>query len=147
MTELRGSLGLCNFFSEYVEHYAEAASPLMGMLEFSRADGKKGSKKKLEWTGEAEMAFELLKQKLTKQLELYQVDPERPSVLRTDATDYAIGAVLEQQHPDDKRADLIELNKTRLVPVSFYSRKLAESQLNWTPREKETYAIVASLRK
>ena len=29
----------------------------------------------------------------------------------------------------------------------IFSRKLGGSQLNWVPREKETYAIVAALRK
>ena len=37
--------------------------------------------------------------------------------------------------------------KKKWVPVAFFSRKLGGSQLNWTPREKETYAIVSALRK
>ena len=55
--------------------------------------------------------------------------------MKTDASDQAIGAVLEQDRGGE------------LVPVAFFSRKLGGSQLNWTPREKETYAIVSALRK
>jgi hypothetical protein len=33
------------------------------------------------------------------------------------------------------------------VPVGFFSRKLTSSKINWTPREKETYAIKAFLHK
>ena len=58
-------------------------------------------------------------------------------VLRTDASDYAVGAVLEQV-----------LDDQRHVPVAFWSRVLAEGQRRtWTPREKEAYAIVMALRK
>jgi hypothetical protein len=147
VTELRGFLGLCNYFSEYVDHYADAAGPLCEKLKLSREDGKKRSQKAIEWTPEDLQAFDLLNSKLAKYLELYQLDPDRPFILRCDASHYAIGAVLEQAHPDDVGGGPIDIGKTLLVPVSFFSRNLTGSQLNWTPREKETYAIVASLRK
>ena len=58
-------------------------------------------------------------------------------MLRTDASDYAVGAVLEQIRDDRSH-----------VPVAFWSRILAEGQRRtWTAREKETYAIVCALRK
>ena len=44
VTELRGFLGLANYFSEYVKEYAEMAAPLIAKLKLSREDGKKGSK-------------------------------------------------------------------------------------------------------
>ena len=44
ITELRAFLGLANYFSEYVHHYAELAAPLMDKLKVNRQDGKKGSK-------------------------------------------------------------------------------------------------------
>ena len=56
-------------------------------------------------------------------------------MLRTDASKYAIGAVLEQEIDG------------KIVPVAFFSRKVTQGQHNWSPREQETYAIVASLRK
>ena len=71
------------------------------------------------------------------QLGLFLVDPDKGFVLRTDASDYAVGAVLEQIRDDGSH-----------VPVAFWSRILAEGQRRtWTAREKETYAIVCALRK
>jgi hypothetical protein len=135
VTELRGFLGLTNYFSEYVHHYAEAAAPLMGKLKLNRQDGKKGSKLRLKWTSEEEEAFTKLKARMCENMELCQVNLDKPFTLRCDASDYAIGAELQQEVD----------NKWR--PVALYSRKLTKSQLNWVPREKETYAIVAALRK
>ena len=58
-------------------------------------------------------------------------------MLRTDASDYAVGAVLEQVRDYGSH-----------VPVAFGSRILAEGQRRtWTAREKETFAIVCALRK
>ena len=117
--------------------YAELSGPLHKMLQVGKFDGRKGSKKKLAWTPEAEDAFNRLKERLLGQLGLFLVDPDKGFVLRTDASDYAVGAVLEQVRDDGTH-----------VPVAFWSRILAESQRRtWTAREKETYAIVCALRK
>ena len=135
VTELRAFLGLANYFSEYVDHYAELAAALMGKLKLNRQEGKKGSKMRVVWTEAEVEAFTRLKAKMCEQLELWQVDLDKPFRLRCDASDQAIGAEL-QQEIDGK-----------WKPVALFSRKLTQSQLNWTPREKETYAIVAALRK
>ena len=107
------------------------------MLKGNREETKKGSKKALVWNEESDRAFEGMKQALLSAVGLHLVDPDRGFVLRTDASDYAVGAVLEQV-----------LDDGRHVPVAFWSRVLAEGQRQtWTPREKEAYAIVMALRK
>ena len=45
-----------------------------------------------------------------------------------------MGSALQQEGPDGA-----------LRPLAFFFRKLSGSQLNWSPREKECYAIVAAL--
>ena len=59
-------------------------------------DGRKGSKKNLPWTTEAKEVFDNLKEQLLGQLGFFLLDPDKGFVLRTDASDYAVGAVLEQ---------------------------------------------------
>ena len=137
ISELRSFMGFCNYYSGYVRMYAELSGPLHKMLQVGKFDGRKGSKKKLAWTPEAEDAFNRLKERLLGQLGLFLVDPDKGFVLRTDASDYAVGAVLEQIRDDGTH-----------VTVAFWSRILAEGQRRtWTAREKETYAIVCALRK
>ena len=80
-------------------------------------------------------AFHELKAKLVEGLSLDQPKLGKPFVLKTDASERAIGAELSQ------RSDGV------LRPVAFFSRKLAKSQLNWAIKEKEMYAVVAALYK
>ena len=135
VTALRGFLGLANYYSGYVPHFAEIAAPMTSMLQLNRQDGRKGSKKVLKWSQEAFDSFKRLKEVLTEKLEVFHLKPDCSFYLRTDASKYAIGAVLEQVQGGER------------VPVAFFSRKLTGSQKRWSPREQETYAIVTALRK
>ena len=130
ITALRGFLGLANYYSCYVPLYAQRAAPLMGLLCVGKREGRKGSKKPLSWGPEEIKAFKQLKVALSEGFKVFNLDLDRPFRLRTDASRYACGAVLEQE---------------RLgvwVPIAFHSRKLTQSQRNWTPREQETYATL-----
>ena len=64
ISELRSFMGFCNYYSGYVRMYAELSGPLHKMLQVGKFDGRKGSKKKLAWTPEAEDAFNGLKERL-----------------------------------------------------------------------------------
>jgi hypothetical protein len=133
ITALRGFLGLTNYYSEYVRGYADLAAPLMEKLKVPRAEGKKGSKKKIDWSKDEEQAFEKLKAALCEglNLSLQHLDPDRPFILRTDASDRAVGAVLEQLADSGRggRLSLEEVQKgAKTVPVAFFSRKLTSGQ-------------------
>ena len=111
-------------YSGYINMYAEYAAPMKTMLKGNREETKKGSNKALVWDAESDRAFEGMEQALLSAVGLHLVDPDRGFILRTDASDYAVGAVLEQV-PDDGRH----------VSVAFWSRVLAEGQRRtWTPR-------------
>ena len=135
VTELRAFLGFCNWYSDYVEHFAKLAGPLQELLHLKKSDAKAGCKKKIPWTVETSNCFEELKKKLLGRLELNLMDPDKDFTLRTDASGYAVGCVVEQE---------IE---GKLAPVAFGSRKLTTGQRKWSPREQETYAIVSALKK
>ena len=135
VTQLRGFLGLTNYYSAYVKDYAHMAGPLTSKLQLNREDGKKGSQKALKWNSEEVLAFNSLKRALVDNLELCQVQPDKPFIMKVDASRYACGAVLEQERDGE------------VHPVAFFSRKFTQGQQKWTPREQETYALVSALRK
>ena len=133
-----GAAGVfCKYYPGYIKMYAECAAPMTAMLNGNRKETKKGSKKALVRNDVSDHAFEGSKQALLSAVGLHLVDSERGFVLRTDASDYADGVVLEQV-----------LNDGRHVPGAFWRRVLAEGQrLKLKPREKEASATVMALRK
>ena len=103
VTQLRGFLGLTNYYSGYVKDYAKMAGPLTSKLQLSREDGKRGSQKVLKWSAIEIAAFNELKKALVGKLELYQVQPDKPFVMKVDASRFACGAVLEQENNREMR--------------------------------------------
>ena len=94
----------------------------------------------IRWNDAMYDAFAKLKWALLKNVVLDIADPSKPYVLEVDASDFAVGGVLQQEDSEGK-----------LRPVAFFSRKLSGSpgkgQVGWSVREKETYAIVLVLSK
>ena len=122
--DLRGFLGLSNHSSGYVQNYASIATPLIEMLK-NLPKHKNGKKMGLTWNASAKEAFLKLKRAITDIVCLQVADWDKDFVLSPDASNWAVGAALQQKGPDGA-----------LRPLAFFSRKLSGSQLNWSPREK-----------
>ena len=147
ITALRAFLGFTKYYNTYIKEYAEIAARLQDKLKVPREVGKKGSRVKVEFSPEDVQAFEELKKRLCSGLILQRVNPDKPFVLRVDASGYAVGATLEQLKEGDEKPTAQDVMDKKTVPVAFMSRKLTEGQRKWTPRELETYAIILALLK
>ena len=133
--ELPGLSELANYYSGYVQNYASIATPLIEMLKFLPKH-KNGNKIGLTWNPSAKEDFLKLRRAITDLVPLQLADGNKDFVLSPDASNWAVAAAVQQEGPH---------GAPRLLP--FSSRKLSCCQLNWSPREKECYAIVAALLK
>lgn len=126
VTEVRQFLGLCSYYRKFVPKYGHIASPLCSLLQKDQP---------FEWSLEHEEAFQALKERLSTAPVLKLPDYGRPFTISTDASDYAVGAVLSQSD---------ELGTSR--PVWYLSRKLTSAELKYTTMEKECLAVVYALK-
>jgi hypothetical protein len=123
-------LGLWNFYRRFVPGYAAIVAPITDLL--------RGKSKDIQWLKAQEAAFLKFAILLTsgKTPILRHYDPNRPALLETDASDFAIAGIFSQKFEDGK-----------LHPVSFLSQKLSQAELNYDVFDKEMLAIVFSPRK
>ena len=128
-------MGLANYYSGYVQTYASIATPLIEILK-NLPKHENWKKMGLTWNAKANEAFLKLKRAITDIVPLQLADWDKDFLLSPDASNWALGAALQQEGPDGA-----------LRPLVFFSRQLSGSQLNWSPREKECYAIVAVILK
>ena len=125
--ELQKFLGFANFPRKFVENYSQITVPL------HRLTRKNVS---YSWTPECESAFNALKLAISSAPVLAHPDPDKPFVVETDASDFAIGCVLSQEDSDGD-----------LRPCAFYSRGLKPAERNYPIYEKELLAIKVALEE
>lgn len=125
VTQIRSFLGLLNFYRRFIPNFAEIAQPLTNLT-------KKNSR--FSWSEEADNAFKELRKLLTKSPILKFPNFEKPFILCTDASAYAIGAVLCQEYDGHE------------MPVAYASRQLKGAELNYSTTERECLALVWSIK-
>lgn len=127
-TQVRSFVGLAGYYREFIPNYSAIAAPLTDLT-------KKGQPNQVTWGPAQEKSFTTLKRMITEKPVLRIPDISRPFVLRTDASNIGLGAVLLQKYDE------------QFFPVSYASRKLQGAEKNYSVIEKEGLALVWAVMK
>jgi hypothetical protein len=120
--DLRQFLGLTGFYRHFTRNYATIAAPLTDLL----------GPQPWQWPSRQNQAFEVLKAALTNVPVPVFPDAIKPFFVGTNASYFAIGAILQQDHGNR--------------PNAFLSRKLTPPQVKCPVHQKELFAIIEAPR-
>lgn len=123
---VKSFLQTCSWYRRFIPEFSNVAKPISSLT-------KKNAK--WIWGREQQNSFDMLKKLLTEAPILRQADERLPFILRTDASNYALGAVLLQGEGYDER------------PIEFASRLLTSAEINYSTTEREALAVVWALAK
>ncbi|MBW0498339.1 hypothetical protein O181_038054 [Austropuccinia psidii MF-1] len=118
---LQSFLGFSNFYCCFIKNYSKKITALTSLL-------KKYSP--FIFNEESLSKFQLLKEAFTTSPMLSHFNPSLQDVVDTDASDYALGAVLSQVNDSGKH------------PIAFDNCKLLLPELNYEAHYKELLGIV-----
>ncbi|GFX22025.1 hypothetical protein TNCV_3171761 [Trichonephila clavipes] len=121
--------------SKLWERYLKDAAKNQAILHEYLKGSRKNDKTKILWTEEAKENFEKCKQDLANATLLSFPDPDLQLALFTDASNFAIGSVLQ----------LFEAGNWK--PISFFSKKLTDAQKNYSTYDRELLGIYLSVKK
>ncbi|GFU10848.1 hypothetical protein TNCV_3278671 [Trichonephila clavipes] len=103
--DLRTFLGIINFYRRYLKDAAKTQAPLHELLR----GAKKKDRRKVHWTNDTRRSFDKCKTDLAEAALLSFPSSGLPLSLCTDASDFAVGAVL-QQCPLSRIDSISEIN-------------------------------------
>ena len=124
---VRRLLGMINQLGKFTPLLAEYSKPIRDLLS---------SKNEFYWGPDQQRSFDLIKQTLTNSPVLALYDPNRYTVLRTDASSYGLGCALFQKQDDGD-----------MKPVSFASRALSPTEQRYSTIEKEALGVTYGCEK
>ena len=127
---LRRFLGLVNFYRRFIPRCAKIVQPLTDLL----AGPKTPKNKAIVLSGTARAAFTAVKEAISAATLLTHPQPNAPIALMVDASDFAVGAALNQ------------LVDSTWQPIAFFSKRLQPSETRYSTFSRELLAIYLSIR-
>ncbi|GBG59910.1 hypothetical protein CBR_g66715 [Chara braunii] len=124
LNELRSFLGLANYYRKFVRNFSTIAAPLRRLLKKEAI---------WQWDKDCTSALKKLKRALIEYPVLKVADSSLPFVVTTDASQYCIGAVLQQDDDNGYR------------PVEFISARMPSEKVATSTYERELYALRQAL--
>ena len=126
LTELRAFTGLAGYYRRFIEGFSTIAKPLS---ELTAKDVP------FVWTERQQTAFDTLKRKLVSSPILAPPTESGMFTVDTDASNYAMGAVLQQEQEGQLRV------------IAYASQTFQETELNYCTTRKELAAIIFALKE
>lgn len=124
--QVRSFLGLAGYFRRFIPKFPTLAAPLLQRIK---------SADQLPWTTQCDQSFKDIKNALVNATVMRHPDLNKSFHIYTDASDYAYGAVLTQEHEGS------------LCPVAWIGRKMAPAEENYYTLEKELGAIIFAYKQ
>ena len=124
--DIQSFLGFANFYRRFIYNYSDIVVPLTRLT-------RKGTP--WNFTDKHCESFETLKKAFTCAPVLTHWIPDAQIVVETDASDYALAAILSIIAPDGD-----------IHPVAFHSRTFNPAELNYDVHDKELLAIFEAFR-
>jgi hypothetical protein len=122
--DVRAFLGTAGYYRKFIRDFSAIAAPLSDLTKDDIP---------FVWTEPHEQAFRRLKEAIAQGPVLILPDPSLPFVVHTDASGFAVGAVLQQDQGKG------------LQPIAFLSKKMLDAETRYPVHEQELLAIIQAL--
>jgi hypothetical protein len=126
--QLQRFLGMVNYYRRWLPNAAKVQAPLYSLL-----NGCTKKNARIETTPEANKAFEQTKQDLVEATILTFPDVSCELSIATDASEEAVGGVLQQRVDGDQK------------PIAFFSSKLTPAEKKYSAYDRELLAIYKAI--
>src|SRR5215217_1468034 len=120
-------LGFANFYRRFIRNFSHLTHP---MTQLTKKD------EPWNWTTKCEAAFQELKKRFSEAPILSHFKLSKKTIVETDASDFAAGAVISQYGFDQK-----------FHPCAFHSRKWNPAEMNYNIHNKEAAAIIMAFKE
>ena len=125
---LQEFLGMINFYHRFLPNIASILSPLYGALKSSKPQ------QEISWSHQMKQAFVAAKCALVNATMLAHPCSDCSLALTSDASDRAVGAVLEQ------------FKQGQWQPLAFFSRQLRNAELKYSAFDRELLGVDLAIR-